>query len=137
MQDQIKPASRIKNCVADIGYDLGHVDLPMEGVTGWNPDPNDPEYYEAFGVWEVDLVGHGTHVDGTIGAIRDNDGELSIDLRSYELKSINHAHVHSYLADISSLSEGVVGVNAGPTRFSFHIAKALNDEGWGTGKKSA
>ena len=60
----------------DTGYDLGHVDLPKENVTGWNPDLNDTEY-ESFGVWNVDLYGHGTHVAGTIGAIGDNNGELS------------------------------------------------------------
>ena len=75
---QIDMASSIKICVVDTGYDLGHVDLPFDNVTGW--EPNIPELYPDFGVWDVDLhsKGHGTHSAGIIGAIGGNKGELSL-----------------------------------------------------------
>eukprot|EP00986_Skeletonema_menzelii_P012244 scaffold6677_cov155-Skeletonema_menzelii.AAC.13 len=59
----------IKMCVADTGYDLGHVDLPKaeDGVQGW-ADPNG-----SYGAWDVDGHGHGTHCAGTIGAIGGNN----------------------------------------------------------------
>ena len=73
---QIKPASHIKICVVDTGYDLGHDDLPTENVTGWDPSSDEDP---GFGVWYVDGEdGHGTHVAGTIGAIGGNNGELIV-----------------------------------------------------------
>ncbi len=61
------PQSTIKICVVDTGYDLGHEDLPTasDGVEGWGPGG-------AFGLWDEDGNGHGTHCAGTIGAIGNN-----------------------------------------------------------------
>ncbi|KAL3781434.1 hypothetical protein HJC23_000997 [Cyclotella cryptica] len=81
----------IKVCIVDTGYDLGHIDLPKDGVTS---SPTDFE--NAF----HDGDGHGTHVAGIIGALG-NDG-------------------------------GVVGVNPTSNTISFHIAKALGDDGRGS-----
>lgn len=61
------PPSTIKICVVDTGYDLGHEDLPTDGVAGWN-DPSGQ-----FDLWDEDGNGHGTHCAGTIGAIGNND----------------------------------------------------------------
>ena len=57
------PATNIKICVVDTGYDLGHVDLPTDGVQGYN------QYNQ---LWSEDGNGHGTHCAGTIGAIGGN-----------------------------------------------------------------
>lgn len=66
---QIEPQTSIKICVVDTGYDLGHVDLPTVGVTGWDTGR------AASGVWDVDNNNHGTHCAGTIGAMGENNGE--------------------------------------------------------------
>jgi len=52
-------------CVADTGYDLGHVDLP----TGSDVDGTD-NYGSS---WSSDGHGHGTHCSGTVAAIGNND----------------------------------------------------------------
>ena len=58
------PLANIKICVVDTGYDLGHVDLPTDGVQG----------YDQYGqLWSNDGNSHGTHCAGTIGAIGGND----------------------------------------------------------------
>ncbi len=60
---------KMKICVVDTGYDLGHEDLPKtsHGVAGWNDPSRD------FGRWKRDGHGHGTHCAGTIGAIGNNN----------------------------------------------------------------
>jgi len=58
------PLANIKICVVDTGYDLGHVDLPTDGVQGYN------QYNQ---LWSNDGNSHGTHCAGTIGAIGGND----------------------------------------------------------------
>eukprot|EP00584_Thalassiosira_punctigera_P007945 CAMPEP_0172538382 /NCGR_PEP_ID=MMETSP1067-20121228/9762_1 /TAXON_ID=265564 ORGANISM="Thalassiosira punctigera, Strain Tpunct2005C2" /NCGR_SAMPLE_ID=MMETSP1067 /ASSEMBLY_ACC=CAM_ASM_000444 /LENGTH=1434 /DNA_ID=CAMNT_0013323865 /DNA_START=104 /DNA_END=4408 /DNA_ORIENTATION=- len=63
----IEPQQHVKICVIDTGYDLGHPDLPSDGVTGW--DAHSPETQS----WDVDGHSHGTHCAGTIGAIGGND----------------------------------------------------------------
>lgn len=53
--------ARVKICIVDTGYDLGHEDLPNNeteahgGVTGWNNAD------EVQGVWNIDGHSHGTH----------------------------------------------------------------------------
>eukprot|EP00591_Stephanopyxis_turris_P001726 CAMPEP_0195518940 /NCGR_PEP_ID=MMETSP0794_2-20130614/14000_1 /TAXON_ID=515487 /ORGANISM="Stephanopyxis turris, Strain CCMP 815" /LENGTH=872 /DNA_ID=CAMNT_0040647995 /DNA_START=133 /DNA_END=2751 /DNA_ORIENTATION=+ len=54
----------VKICVLDTGYGLGHPDLPTD-VKGWNAATG-------YGTWDKDMIGHGTHVAGTIGAIGNN-----------------------------------------------------------------
>lgn len=56
---------RIMVCVVDTGYDLGHIDLPKDDVTGTTPQPS-------YGKWDEDDNSHGTHCAGTIGAISRN-----------------------------------------------------------------
>lgn len=69
---------RVKICVIDTGYDLGHEDLPNNvtvehgGVTGWN------NAEASQGVWNIDGHSHGTHCAGTIGAIGNNDSKCLI-----------------------------------------------------------
>ena len=76
---------RVKICVIDTGYDLGHEDLPNNvtvehgGVTGWNNAD------EQQGVWNIDGHSHGTHCAGTIGAIGNNDSKCLIGLRCMQL----------------------------------------------------
>lgn len=54
--DQVTYQDGMKICIIDTGYDLGHVDLPTEGVTGYDGQSNLP--------WDSDGNGHGTHVAG-------------------------------------------------------------------------
>jgi serine protease len=70
----IPPKRHVKICVVDTGYDLGHPDLPITNVTGWDPSS------ASFGVWNVDGNRHGTHCAGTIGAIGNNGGEFTTDI---------------------------------------------------------
>ena len=57
----------IKVCVVDSGYDLGHPDLPGTGrVTG--------DSAPGLGPWTSDGDGHGTHVAGTVLALRNGLG---------------------------------------------------------------
>ncbi|MBI3156409.1 MAG: S8 family serine peptidase [Burkholderiales bacterium] len=51
-------------CIIDSGYELGHEDLPMAGVTGTN--------LSDAGNWFDDQQQHGTHVAGTIAALGGN-----------------------------------------------------------------
>lgn len=88
------PATPIKICVVDTGYDLGHPDLPIN-VTGWN-DPSG-----SYGVWNIDGLGHGTHVAGSIGAIGGNSRKSY--LPSYFLAFISCAN-HSHDNGIPSIS---------------------------------
>jgi serine protease len=63
----LPPGSQpIKICVIDTGYNIGHVDLPSDGVTGFSP-------YEPDQKWDNDGHGHGSHCAGTIGAIGGNE----------------------------------------------------------------
>jgi serine protease len=60
---------KVKICIVDTGYDLGHPDLPgtADGVTGWDTGE------ATKGIWNIDQQGHGSHVAGTIGAIGSNN----------------------------------------------------------------
>merc|ERR1712039_772215 len=59
------PTGSIKVCVADTGYDLGHVDLPKgSDVTGSDSSSN--------GSWDSDGHGHGTHCSGTVSGLGEN-----------------------------------------------------------------
>merc|ERR1719330_433568 len=60
------PDGSVKVCVADTGYDKSHNDLPSgNDVIGKNSKNN--------GKWDVDIIGHGTHVAGTVAAIGGNN----------------------------------------------------------------
>jgi len=63
-----EPTGTIKVCVADTGYDRGHVDLPDgNDVTGTSNEEYPSE------VWYEDGHGHGSHCSGTVAAIGDNN----------------------------------------------------------------
>ena len=63
-----EPTGTIKVCVADTGYDRGHVDLPDgNDVTGTSNEEYPSE------VWYEDVNGHGSHCSGTVAAIGDNN----------------------------------------------------------------
>jgi serine protease len=75
----IPPKKRVKICVIDTGYDLGHPDLPTNNVSGWVPsDASVCGTPLEYGNWFVDEdeFSHGTHISGTIGAIGSNGSEL-------------------------------------------------------------
>merc|ERR1740121_29215 len=60
------PTGSIKVCVADTGYDFGHVDLPKgSDVTGSDSSSN--------GSWNSDGHGHGTHCSGTVAGLGENN----------------------------------------------------------------
>ena len=63
---------KVKICIIDTGYHIGHPDLPSDGVTGFTPSGKN----ESYGGWNIDEHGHGTHVAGTVGAIGNNNREL-------------------------------------------------------------
>lgn len=61
----------VKICLVDSGYDLGHPDLPSGiRVTG--------ESAPGIGPWFEDGSGHGTHVAGTIMALRNDEGVIGV-----------------------------------------------------------
>jgi len=65
-EDLEEPSGSIKVCVADTGYDLGHVDNPKgSNVTGSDSTSN--------GSWDSDGHGHGTHCSGTVAALGGNN----------------------------------------------------------------
>jgi len=67
---------KVKVCVVDTGYAMGHPDLPTtadHGVTGTTPALYPDES------WSLDGNKHGTHCAGTIGAIGlNNEGVTSV-----------------------------------------------------------
>ncbi|WP_411360953.1 S8 family serine peptidase [Pseudidiomarina sp. YC-516-91] len=63
-------AGAVKVCIIDSGYDLGHPDLPTNGVTG--------RFNSGSGNWYTDENGHGTHVAGTIAALANGDGVVGV-----------------------------------------------------------
>ena len=60
-----------KICMVDSGFDLGHPDLPSGiRVTG--------ESAPGIGPWFEDGSGHGTHVAGTVMALRNDEGVIGV-----------------------------------------------------------
>jgi len=60
-----------KICMVDSGFDLGHPDLPSGiRVTG--------ESAPGIGPWFEDGSGHGTHVSGTVMAMRNDEGVIGV-----------------------------------------------------------
>lgn len=65
------PEGSIKVCVVDTGYDVGHVDLPSVGVTGFSPYGDNEK-------WDTDGNGHGSHCAGTIAATGNDQGVVGV-----------------------------------------------------------
>jgi len=62
----------VKVAVIDTGIDLTHPDLAANVKGGFNAqDPNNPDNYK-------DDQGHGSHVAGTIAAVRDDEGVVGV-----------------------------------------------------------
>ena len=59
-----------KVCVIDTGYQLSHPDLPSGNATGFS--------FQGHGPWSTDGNGHGTHVAGTMVALRNNIGVVGV-----------------------------------------------------------
>jgi subtilisin family serine protease len=70
---EFHPQNKLKICVVDTGYNLGHVDLPKDGVVGI-----DDLYAYPKEPWSQDDRGHGTHVAGVISALKNNVGLVGI-----------------------------------------------------------
>ena len=70
------PTNKMRVCVVDTGMDIDHQDLPKasDGLLGWNhaTDYGDQKWY-------IDGEGHGTHVAGTVAAIKNNVGVLGVE----------------------------------------------------------
>lgn len=62
--------AQVKVCVIDSGFNQGHEDLPVGGVTGTNNS--------GTGSWFQDRCGHGTHVSGTIAALSNDVGVVGV-----------------------------------------------------------
>ena len=65
-------SARIKVCVIDSGYDLGHEDKPL------SPTVTGVDDLLGAGPWREDGNGHGTHVSGTINAKNNTVGVLGV-----------------------------------------------------------
>jgi len=77
------PGHTRKICVMDTGYDLGHQDLPVSNalITGDDGYPSDCTGSQCSvdsGAWNQDGHGHGTHVSGTILALRNDLGVVGV-----------------------------------------------------------
>mmetsp|Transcript_40861 Transcript_40861/g.69844 ORF Transcript_40861/g.69844 Transcript_40861/m.69844 type:complete len:325 (-) Transcript_40861:78-1052(-) len=97
------PTNKIKVCVADTGYYLGHEDLPFCERNNDNCKDvvNGSDSVEYNEEWSYDGHGHGSHCSGTVGAIGNN-------------------------------GKGVVGVFSDPTKWSLEIGKVLGSSGQGS-----
>jgi subtilisin family serine protease len=69
---QGNPASGVKVCVIDSGYDLGHEDKPGADVVTGTDD------LDGAGPWSEDGDGHGTHVSGTVNALDNDIGVIGV-----------------------------------------------------------
>ena len=126
-------ADNQKVCVVDTGYELTHVDLPTNNVTGsdlggltGNP-------------WNMDGDGHGSHVAGTIAAIGGNDegvvGVVSsgtMPLHIYKVFDDNGewtsaSSVITAVNDCVSQGATVINMSLGGPDYSAAANSAMND----------
>ena len=61
--------NKIKICIADTGIALGHPDFDSSRITGVDGD----RFWGEPWKWNLDKSGHGTHVAGTLAAMKGND----------------------------------------------------------------
>jgi len=85
----------VKVAIVDTGMDFNHPDLAAHYVGGYNA--------VSTGTLPMDDHGHGTHVSGTIGAIRDAKGVVGVapDARLYAVKVLdaNGSGTYSNIVD--------------------------------------
>jgi len=83
-------ANGVKVAVVDTGVDYTHPDLAENYVDGYNAtDPSSPQ---------IDDHGHGTHVAGTIGAIKNGEGVVGVGpkVKIYGVKVLSASGSGSY-----------------------------------------
>lgn len=68
--DNFIEGSNVTVCIVDTGIDIGHPDLQVFNVTGKSFIDDE--------AWNVDTFGHGTHVAGTIAALKNDVGVLGV-----------------------------------------------------------
>lgn len=68
MENGLDTAQQVHVAVLDTGIDLAHPDFPAGEITYVYDDPNN-----STGTTDQDIVGHGTHVSGTIRAMINNN----------------------------------------------------------------
>lgn len=98
-----------KICIMDSGYDLGHEDLPaasvlVTGDDGYPSDCTGPDCNVDSGLWYEDGHGHGTHVSGTILALRNDLGVVGVNpggtLPVHMVKVFNNQGNWAYGSDL-------------------------------------
>src|SRR5437868_7034850 len=83
-EDGLNTATGIRVAVLDTGIDLTHPDLPGPSITYIHDYPE-----SSASTTDRDIVGHGTHVSGTIRALINNsigiNGICDCDLSVYKI----------------------------------------------------
>lgn len=92
--DNFIEGSNVTVCIVDSGIDIGHPDLQDFNVTG--------KSFLDEEAWNVDYDGHGTHVAGTIAALKNDVGVLGV---------VNNGAMNLLIAKVCSQYGGCYNVN--------------------------
>ena len=91
--DNFIEGSNVTVCIVDTGIDIEHPDLQVFNVTG-------KSFIDE--AWNVDINGHGTHVAGTIAALKNDVGVLGV---------VNNGAMNLLIAKVCALDGGCYNVN--------------------------